>query len=90
VNAGIVSQTTASGPISSIFMIRSSSVNNANLGVYVDGANAQVILGDSTISFNNFGVSTMNGGHAFTYGNNYINSNTTGDGTPLPNGLQRF
>jgi hypothetical protein len=90
VNTGVVSETTASGPTSSIFMIRSSSVNNANVGVFVDGANANVILGDSTISFNNFGVATVNGGRAYTYGNNYINSNTTGDGTPLPNGLQRF
>lgn len=89
-NVGLVALTTASSPIASLLVIRSSMTNNGNAGAMAIGTNAQVLLNDSSAAFNNVGVAAASGGRLFTYGTNTINSNATSDGTPIPNGLQRF
>jgi len=87
-NAGIVA---SAGPVTRVMVSRTASVNNG-VGLNATGGNANILVGDSTITGNTTGVvgSVVN-----SYKNNQINNNAS-DGTPVtqvpggfqPNGLQ--
>jgi hypothetical protein len=50
------------------------------VGLVANGANAGMIIGDSTVNANAKGVSAQNGGVLFSYGNNRVNGNNGADG----------
>ena len=79
--AGFTGSTT-SGPVTFV-LDHVVSNNNGTIGVQAVGAGAIVYLGNSTITGNNFGVSTTSSGQVLSYKTNQINGNTTSDGTPI-------
>lgn len=82
--SGVVGTTPVGGPVVSIMMDRAAASFNANgSGVIADGANTFIRIGGSTITFNNIGVGTTNGGTALSYKDNQINGNFANDGTPI-------
>jgi hypothetical protein len=82
--SGIVAATPAGGPLVNMIIDRSAaSFNQSGFGVLADGANSIIRMGGSTVAFNNNGVSTANSGAVFSYQDNYVNGNTTSDGTPI-------
>jgi hypothetical protein len=78
---GIHAVTKAGHAPAFVFVERSSLVNNAGTGILVDGPGALVLVSDSTITRNGSGVSTVNGGHLFSYANNRNNNNLGAEGT---------
>ena len=60
---------------------RSTMVNNRQSGILADGPGATVLLSESTITRNGTGVSTVNNGQLFSYGNNRNNNNLGAEGT---------
>jgi len=64
-----------------ILVERTTSVNNAGSGVHAEQTGAVVLLRRSGITNNGSGVSTTNGGHLFSYGNNRNNNNVGPEGT---------
>jgi hypothetical protein len=84
---GILAQ---SGSFISLLIERSLLSNNVGSAVQSSGANSFVRIGNSTISANDTGVSTVGGGTVQSFKTNEIFGNGA-DGTPLaavPNGLQ--
>jgi hypothetical protein len=64
-----------------VMIDRTSSVNNFSVGLEVSSATARI--GDSTISGNNTGLVTANGGAIASYGTNKVSGNFPGgDGAP--------
>jgi len=59
----------------------STMVNIGQSGIRADGPGATVLLSDSTITRNGTGVSTVNSGQLFSYGNNRNNNNVGAEGT---------
>ena len=57
---------------------------SSNFGILVNGAGGTVRMGGSTITANTNGLGMANGGKVFSFADNYLNGNTTSDGTPLP------
>jgi hypothetical protein len=82
-NAGISILNPGGGPAINI-MIDSVVVanNGASGGLRVDGANATVRVGRSTISGNGLGTAIANGGVISSYANNQINGNTSDGPNP--------
>jgi hypothetical protein len=72
---------------SSAFVDRSEIVHNAAFGLLASGANAQIVIGGSTVADNGVGISSAGGGRIYTYVTNNINANLSGDGTPIANQL---
>ena len=64
------------------FIEGSSIVDNAGSGILTHGLRATVILGSSQITRNGAGVTTVNGGQVFSYGDNQNNNNIGAEGTP--------
>lgn len=56
-------------------------VGNA-IGVLVDGINAHLVTSQTTINRNTYGVVRSNSGSWWTFGNNYVNGNDSGNGSP--------
>jgi hypothetical protein len=81
VNSGIISETTSGRTIMMVDHTKSS--NNGTFGLKADGANAEMMVGSSTISGNGTGVVIRNGANLFSYQDNRIDLNAT-NGTPLP------
>ena len=69
--------------MSSAFVLveRSSMVNNGQSGILADGPGATVLLSESSITRNGTGVSTVNSGQLFSYGNNRNNNNLGAEGS---------
>jgi len=61
---------------------RSTSVNNAGVGVLADGPRATMLLDGNVVSRNGVGISAVNSGQLISYGNNKVNNNLGIDGTP--------
>ncbi|QND65107.1 right-handed parallel beta-helix repeat-containing protein [Mesorhizobium loti] len=82
-NAGISILNPGGGPAINI-MIDSVAVanNGASGGLRVDGANATIRVGRSSISGNGLGTAIANGGVISSYGNNQINGNTADGPNP--------
>ena len=78
---GIHALTRPGAPPAFAVVERSSIVNNAGSGILADGPGATVLLSDSTITRNGTGVTTVNGGQLFSYGNNRNNNNLGAEGT---------
>jgi hypothetical protein len=75
-NAGISILNPVGGPAINIMVDGVSVANNgAAGGLRVDGANATIRVGRSTISGNGLGTAIVNGGVISSYGNNQINGN---------------
>jgi hypothetical protein len=78
---GIVANTT--GPVSSIVVEHSASVQNGRNGINAVGANAYVSLKDSTVDWNATGLNTSSGGTVLSYQNNLIAGNISPGVTPV-------
>ena len=61
---------------------RSAMVSNRQNGILADGPGATLLLNDSSVVRNNAGITTVNSGQLFSYGNNRINNNLGPDGAP--------
>lgn len=84
---GVIALAAGANLNTSVFLDRSEIVHNAAFGLLASGANAQIVVGGSTIADNGVGVSSTGGGRLFTYVTNNINANLSSDGTPLPSQL---
>jgi hypothetical protein len=60
----------------------SAAVNNGTAGISASGAKARVMVGNTTVTGNNFGLSFASGGQLQSYGNNAVNLNIVSDGVP--------
>jgi hypothetical protein len=81
-NAGIGIE--AAGSATQFITIqRSNIVLHTNQGVNAVGNHAFVLIGESTVAWNNIGLSSNSGSFLFTYGNNQIN----GNGTDISSGV---
>ena len=67
------------GASSSPVMVRNSTLSNNNVGIAADQS-AIVLVGQSTITANGTGWTSMNGGQVVSYSNNNVSGNTV-DGT---------
>jgi hypothetical protein len=83
---GIWAYTT--GSVASIVVEHSASVQNGINGINAQGANAYVSLNNSTVAWNQTGMTTSSGGHILTYQNNLIAGNPITGVTPLSFSLQ--
>jgi hypothetical protein len=81
VNSGIIAETSSGRTI--MMVDRTKSSNNGTYGLKADGANAEMMVGSSTISGNGTGVVIRNGANLFSYQNNQIDLNAV-NGTPVP------
>ncbi|QND65106.1 right-handed parallel beta-helix repeat-containing protein [Mesorhizobium loti] len=82
-NAGISILNPVGGPAINIMVDSVAVANNgASGGLRVDGANATVRVGRSTISGNGLGTAIVNGGVISSYGSNQINGNTSDGPNP--------
>lgn len=72
------------GAPTGVYFINSSSVENATAGIYAYGANAAITLTGSSIMGNSTGISSPAGGTLYSYKNNAINFNFSGDGGIAP------
>jgi len=82
-NAGISILNPGGGPAINIMVDDVAVANNgAAGGLRVDGANANIRVGRSTISGNATGTAIVNGGVISSYGNNEINGNTSDGPNP--------
>ncbi|RWC47447.1 MAG: right-handed parallel beta-helix repeat-containing protein [Mesorhizobium sp.] len=82
-NAGISIFNPPGGPAINIMVDSVAVANNgASGGLRVDGANATIRIGRSTISGNGLGTAIVNGGAISSYGNNQINGNTSDGPNP--------
>ncbi|RWC27779.1 right-handed parallel beta-helix repeat-containing protein [Mesorhizobium sp.] len=82
-NAGISIFNPVGGPAINIMVDSVAVANNgAAGGLRVDGANATVRVGRSTISGNALGTAIVNGGVISSYGNNQLNGNTSDGPNP--------
>jgi hypothetical protein len=88
-NAGVAA-TSALGATTVVFDGSQAIANTTGLGLYAQGGQAKILIGNSTIMHNNYGVGAASGGQLYTYGTNQIAANITSDGTPIANGLQKF
>jgi hypothetical protein len=75
------------GPITSIVLDHSASVQNGANGINAQGPGAYVSLRDSTVAWNGTGL-TMAGGSILTYQNNLIAGNLSPGATPVSYSLQ--
>ena len=88
-NAGISILNPAAGPAINIMVDSTAVANNgASGGLRVDGANATIRVGRSSISGNGLGTAIVNGGVISSYGTNQINGNTA-DGPNPPTIAQK-
>ena len=88
-NAGISILDPVGGPAINIMVDGVAVANNgASGGLRVDGANATIRVGRSTISGNGTGTVIVNGGVISSYGTNQLNGNTA-DGPNLPTIAQK-
>jgi len=69
---------TGGGP-TQVLISNSVMSNNGSIGVYASGANATGFICCSTISGNDMGLQATGGAGLFTYGNNNINMNYSGN-----------
>jgi hypothetical protein len=83
---GIWAYTT--GPVASIVVEHSASVQNGGAGINAQNANAYVSLNDSTVAWNASALSTGSGGLILSYKNNVIAGNLSPGVTPVSVGLQ--
>jgi hypothetical protein len=60
----------------------SAAVNNGSAGIVAFGAKALIMVGNTTVTGNNFGLSVGSGGQLQSYGNNAVNLNIVSDGAP--------
>ena len=70
--------TATSGSSSFLFVKNTASVNNAGTGIVADGSGSvhgTILLSNNTVSRNGTGVSAVNGGGLWSYGNNNIDNN---------------
>ncbi|RWC47446.1 MAG: right-handed parallel beta-helix repeat-containing protein [Mesorhizobium sp.] len=82
-NAGISIFNPPGGPAINIMVDSVAVANNgASGGLRVDGANATIRIGRSTISGNGLGTAILNGGVVSSYGNNQLNGNTADGPNP--------
>lgn len=82
-NAGISIFNPGGGPAINIMVDSVAVANNgASGGLRVDGANATIRIGRSTISGNGAGTAILNGGVISSYGNNQLNGNTADGPNP--------
>lgn len=78
--SGITGIATPMAPLN-VMVDRTSSVNNSSAGIEANGG--FIRIGDSTVSGNNTGLVTLNGGTIASYGTNKVNGNFPGgDGAP--------
>jgi hypothetical protein len=80
-NSGIIAETTSGRTIMMVDHTKSS--NNGTFGLKADGANAEMMVGSSTISGNGTGVVIRNGATLLSYQNNQIDLNAV-NATPVP------
>ena len=78
---GIHAVTIAGKSPAFVLVEHSTMVNNGQSGILTDGPGATVLLKESTITRNGTGVSAVNGGQLFSYGNNTNNNNLGAEGT---------
>src|SRR5262249_11655958 len=78
---GIIATTVAGHAAAFLVVERSALVNNAGNGILATGPGATVLLGESTLTDNGAGVSTVNSGQLISYGNNQNNNNVGPEGT---------
>jgi hypothetical protein len=71
---------TGSAGSSVVVTIDNSEIVNNLIGLQAQGANEGIIVGRSIINSNLNGVSPFNGGVIYSYGDNRVNGNTSGDG----------
>ena len=82
-NSGVSIFNPVGGPVINIMVNHVTVSNNgANGGLRVDGANATVRIGSSTITGNGTGTVIANSGVISSYGNNQINGNTSDGPNP--------
>jgi hypothetical protein len=62
--------------------LANSTASSNGTGLLADGSQAALILTAVTSTANNTGISSVNSGQSFSYGNNFINGNVTVDGLP--------
>lgn len=86
-NTAIVSVAALSGGVFARTVVENTDVLNANNGVVVNGDLAQMVLNGATISGNTTGVSIINNGDVYSFGNSVIAFNTTNG--PAPQTLTR-
>jgi hypothetical protein len=76
-------QAVTTGPVASIVLEHSASVQNGGNGIYAQGASAYVSLRDSTVDWNSTGLATSSGGTILSYQNNLIAGNLHPGVTPV-------
>jgi hypothetical protein len=72
----------AAGQGINMMISNSAAVNNASAGINAFGAKARIMVGNTTVTGNNFGLSFASGGQLQSYGNNAVNLNIFSDGVP--------
>jgi hypothetical protein len=73
---------TSNGSAANItFLIDSTTAAGNAFGLVSTGANAGMIVGSSSVTANGTGLFQSGGGVMYSYGTNYVNGNTTTDGT---------
>jgi hypothetical protein len=78
INNGI----TVSSPSSNVvLLVNQTIVSKNNFGLVATGANAGMMVRNSSVVNNATGLSTSSSGALYSYGNNSVNGNTTTDGT---------
>jgi hypothetical protein len=80
--AGFSAVTPASAQGINMMISNSAAVNNGSAGITASGAKALVMVGNATVTGNNFGLSFASGAQLQSYGNNAVNLNIVSDGAP--------
>lgn len=78
---GLNGVSTGSAGSSVVVTIDNSEIVNNFTGLQASGPNEGIIVGRSIINSNSFGLSPINGGVIYSYGDNRVNGNTSGDGS---------
>jgi hypothetical protein len=65
------------GGVASTAVNNTSVLLNAGAGISAQGANAFMTLQASSVTSNNAGLQSVNGGQIFSYGDNHLNGNVT-------------
>jgi len=80
--SGISVVSPAGGAVQTRLLMQGSNVsNNPGTGITANGAQVQLRVGNSTISFNGTGLSSLNGAQIFSYGDNRLGMNIIADGS---------
>jgi hypothetical protein len=77
-NNGITASSSGSG--SAVLLIEKTTISGNAIGLAVAGAGAGMLVGESSIAFNNTGLFTGSGAVLISYKNNNLNGNATSDG----------